>query len=305
MRPPSRGRRLVRRCLLSTLGLGGALALALLVAYALVAARRPAREPLAETLAPGISYRRTPLDSPRPLQVHVVELDLTTPGLRLLVTPGQPAGGRDMTAATTSEFLTRFDQDVAVNGSFFDPCFSTWPWDYYPHTGEPVSVHGLAISDGHTYRPGNRLLPVLCVTGDGRARIDAATCPPGTRQALAGSRLLLHDGVEPAGSAPTGTAPRTAAGVDAEGWRLWLMAVDGRQSGYSEGVTLSELAALLRAEGATEAINLDGGGSTTLVAADGTSGPRLLNAPIHTRIPMRERPVANHLGARVERPRDR
>jgi hypothetical protein len=50
--------------------------------------------------------------------------------------------------------------------------------------------------------------------------------------------------------------------------------------------------------GVYNAINLDGGGSTTLVLAnpDKEGKPKTLNAPTHTKIPMRDRPVANHLG---------
>jgi exopolysaccharide biosynthesis protein len=89
--------------------------------------------------------------------------------------------------------------------------------------------------------------------------------------------------------------PRTAAAVDETGTKLWLVVVDGRQPGYSEGVTLAELAELMVALGAETGLNLDGGGSTTLVMA-GPFGPKTLNAPIHTRLPMRQRPIANHLG---------
>jgi hypothetical protein len=56
--------------------------------------------------------------------------------------------------------------------------------------------------------------------------------------------------------------PRTAAGTD--GSRLYLVTVDGRQPGESAGMDLAELSALMRELGCTEAINLDGGGSTTL-----------------------------------------
>jgi hypothetical protein len=56
--------------------------------------------------------------------------------------------------------------------------------------------------------------------------------------------------------------PRTAAGI--AGARLLLVTVDGRQPGVSEGMDLAELSALMRESGCTEAINLDGGGSTTL-----------------------------------------
>jgi len=56
--------------------------------------------------------------------------------------------------------------------------------------------------------------------------------------------------------------PRTAFGYNAE--RFFLVTVDGRQPGYSVGMTLTELAAFLRELGATDAVNLDGGGSTTI-----------------------------------------
>ncbi|MFQ5602407.1 MAG: phosphodiester glycosidase family protein [bacterium] len=66
--------------------------------------------------------------------------------------------------------------------------------------------------------------------------------------------------------------PRTAAGKTAEG-ALILMVVDGRQA-ESRGVDLRELATLMKDAGAVEAINLDGGGSSTLVVND-----KLINRP--------------------------
>lgn len=57
--------------------------------------------------------------------------------------------------------------------------------------------------------------------------------------------------------------PRTAAGVT-DGGGLLLVVVDGRQSA-SRGVDLQALAQLMRDRGAVEAVNLDGGGSSTLV----------------------------------------
>ncbi|MFN8093354.1 MAG: phosphodiester glycosidase family protein [Vicinamibacteria bacterium] len=58
--------------------------------------------------------------------------------------------------------------------------------------------------------------------------------------------------------------PRTMAGVDARG-RVLLVAVDGRQAGRSAGLSILEAAQVMRALGAVTAMNLDGGGSTTLV----------------------------------------
>jgi hypothetical protein len=57
--------------------------------------------------------------------------------------------------------------------------------------------------------------------------------------------------------------PRTIAGVT-RGGRLLLVAVDGRAPGYSAGLDFEEEAAVMRSLGARDAVNLDGGGSTTM-----------------------------------------
>jgi len=57
--------------------------------------------------------------------------------------------------------------------------------------------------------------------------------------------------------------PRTMAGVTGDG-DLLLVTVDGRQPGYSVGLSFAEQARLMRALGAVQALNLDGGGSTTM-----------------------------------------
>lgn len=68
-------------------------------------------------------------------------------------------------------------------------------------------------------------------------------------------------------------APRTVAGVRADG-TLLLVVFDGRRPGVSEGVTLPEAAGVLLSLGAVDAMNLDGGGSSTMVVRD-----RVRNSP--------------------------
>jgi exopolysaccharide biosynthesis protein len=82
-----------------------------------------------------------------------------------------------------------------------------------------------------------------------------------------------------------GRSPRTAFGIDKQG-RYMLLVVDGRRPGYSGGLTLTELAYILQKHGAVDAMNLDGGGSTTLTVRN-----RLLNRPSDGY----ERAVANAL----------
>lgn len=58
--------------------------------------------------------------------------------------------------------------------------------------------------------------------------------------------------------------PRTAIGYNADGTKAVLLVVDGRQPGVSVGVPSKDLAAILLNLGCTEALNFDGGGSSTL-----------------------------------------
>jgi hypothetical protein len=83
-----------------------------------------------------------------------------------------------------------------------------------------------------------------------------------------------------------GRHPRTAIAKLKNG-RLLLLAADGRQIGVSMGLTLQELAQMLVEMGAEYAINLDGGGSTTMVV-NGT----IVNKPSD---PVGERPVSDAL----------
>ena len=276
----------------------GLLLLILLATAAFVSVRpdRPPRTDLHAPLFQGVTYTRLVRTEPRPLMIHVVEIDMAAPGLGLLVTPPDSASGAELVARTTGEFLDEFGVQVAINGGFFEPAPAAAAGLLGSLGREALDVWGLAISNGRAYSDDHRFASVFCA-GDG-ILIQRGDCAPGTRQALSGSPLLVVDGQRAdryIRAYRTALHPRTAVAVDATGRRLWFIVVDGRQRGYSEGMTLYELADLALDLGAQTALNLDGGGSTTLVV-DGPDGPRTLNSPIHGRIPMRQRPVANHLG---------
>lgn len=74
-------------------------------------------------------------------------------------------------------------------------------------------------------------------------------------------------------------APRSAIGIKPDGSVIFYT-IDGRQSGYSYGVRKETLARRLLELGCTEAINLDGGGSTSLGAVmPGTTEIKVINSP--------------------------
>lgn len=73
--------------------------------------------------------------------------------------------------------------------------------------------------------------------------------------------------------------PRTAVGFDSATGKVFIVAVDGRQPGFSTGASLSDLTEIFFSLGCTDAVNLDGGGSTTAVVRDASGGFVLKNKP--------------------------
>lgn len=152
--------------------------------------------------------------------------------------------------------------------------------------GQTVLVEFVALTEGAGDSPIPRGGLVVSAHGDGAGalhelwaraeagsvgrrallRLDSAS---GLTESIGGSPILLRNGerwVADDGSGfVAGRHPRTIVG-----WRereVFLVVVDGRQPGYSVGLDLLEAADLMAGLGATDALNLDGGGSTTLVMA--------------------------------------
>jgi Phosphodiester glycosidase len=270
--------------------------------YSWLAWRRPPRTDMKQVLFPGVIYQRKAYSAPRSMVFHQVQVDLN-PGIDVLVTPGQAtSNGMETIARTTSEFAQEFQVQLAINASFFYPFREKTPWNYYPYPGDPVSVLGQGISNGKSYSPAQSDWPTVCFLATHQAQIAVnGQCPPKTLQAVAGNQLLVVDRKpaplpDPSDDQPY---PRTAIALNRSGNRLWILIVDGKQPLYSDGMTLRELQAIALQLGAETCLNLDGGGSTTLVTKPAQT-PIVLNAPIHTRIPMRERPVANHIGFKIK-----
>jgi exopolysaccharide biosynthesis protein len=119
---------------------------------------------------------------------------------------------------------------------------------------------------------------------------------------VGGFPVLVRDSIEQAGLDSAGGAgfgpvrhPRTVVGMAAGGRRLFLVTIDGRQPGYSVGMTLREAARLALDLGATEALNLDGGGSTTMAVRRDSSGRERYEVVNRPSDPQGERPVGNAL----------
>ena len=230
----------------------------------------------------GVEICQASVQTPRPLQVRAVRVDLHEPTIDLLVTPSNGDEPKDGNAKTPSEFLTEFKCQVAINGSAFSPIVKK--------SGEPQDVLGLSLSRGDLYSPANKY-DALLIGKDRKAWIDRSPVDASKAyNGLSGFYALLVDGKN------VGTMkqrhPRSAVGISKDRRYLILMTIDGRQKGYSEGTTTAETAEWLRKLGAYNALNLDGGGSTALVIEGPDGKPMRLNRPSG----IFERRVANHLG---------
>ena len=146
---------------------------------------------------------------------------------------------------------------AGVNADFFD-------------MGGTNIMRGLCVKDGVEIHPVSDR-PWFGITQDGDAVMGEASDYRNYKgklmTAVGGSNIILkRDSVV----APTGTDfadtrhPRTAAGVTADG-TLVLLVVDGRQPAISNGASLCDLAFIFARYGCIDAVNLDGGGSSTFI----------------------------------------
>ena len=151
-------------------------------------------------------------------------------------------------------------------------------------SGSAIPTNGAVLA---AYGPGSRFTEVQRMADGDTVRVVLTTLPltgVGAPVVLIGGwPRILRDGQDVAVDAPTveGTIsrnaearhPRSAIGFSRDSTTLFLLVVDGR-SQKSVGMTLVELATLMRRLGAWQAMNFDGGGSTTMVI-DGA----IVNAP--------------------------
>ena len=258
----------------------------------------------------GITYVDTSVDAPRPAHVHLIQVDLATPGIRLMLTP--PAGPRETLRQTTAEFVDTVHAQAGINAHFFLP---------FPSVDTADWLIGLAASEGRVFSACESPEQSFAIVADAPAiNIDATNhasivhCDPAQPDGrhvieavhlwttLSGSAQIVTEGVvtipqyrdptHPDGALTPGSAShyanghswydvvtaRSAVGLSRDRRTLTLFTVDAR--GGSLGMTVGEVASwLIDRYQVWDALNLDGGGSTSLVLADPAAGhARLVNA---------------------------
>jgi hypothetical protein len=201
-----------------------------------------------------------------------------------------------------TDFLRLNHVQVAVNANLFDP------QDYYLSAGTPMDIFGLTISKGVVVSPQDSRSYSACVTfaSNNVAEIIYTNWPArsnaGIYTAVAGDYNILIQGVNVGyqyrnnSDSIHARNPRTAFGLSQEKRYLFVLTIDGRQPGYSDGALDFETAAWLLLLGAYDGVNLDGGGSTTLVMQNSTGVPVRLNRSSAVADSGKERTVGSHFG---------
>ncbi len=222
----------------------------------------------------GILFAEMKLTEPRPLRIYCARVDLKTPGLFLKITGRAEHWGEPMPDApdftirtrriTTREFLLNARKSgvnmvLAVNGSPWRPWREPWNHKY-------SDCLGLLISDGILVSPPMQGRPSFVQRKDGSYGFETVA-PDGDhshlKMAISGFCMVLENGKVT--GAEKALAPRTGYGLSQNGQYLILLVADGRQKGDSEGLTHREVGQFLQYFGAMDGINMDGGGSSSLV----------------------------------------
>jgi hypothetical protein len=238
---------------------------------------------------------------PRNVTMHIVQVDLSAPGIRFKLTP--PGGTRDTVRQTTLDFLNQEHAQVAINCHFMLP---------FPSLDPNANLVGLAASNGRLYSPfepqpigpnyvdqGYAIVPYAPALNIGRGNRVTIVHPnpvyPSAKRVaepvrlwntVSGSAQIVTRGVKTipsyAGSLEAlkplngysdavswyeRARARTAIGVTADNKTLVLFTVD--EAGGSGGMAVGEVAdVLINDYQVYDALNLDGGGSTTMALQD-------------------------------------
>jgi hypothetical protein len=286
----------------------------LLLAALLAALAGPAAQPRVSTPYEGVTLIERIETVPRPLRMHIARVDTRAPGIRFQVSP--PGGTRETVRQRTLEFLEAVGAQLAINAHFFLPFPSedtdAWIVGLGASDGRVFSAFEtpeqnyalVANAPALNFDPRQRARivhrdPKQAGGRRVRERVTLWNTVAGSSQIVTGGRPSVpryRDASHPEGVlAPGGPSDyanakawadvvtaRTAIGLSKDRRTLTLFTVD-RASG-SDGMRLDEIAQLLtRDYGVWDALNLDGGGSTTMAWRNPATGKaELLNTPAGT-----------------------
>ncbi len=233
----------------------------------------------------GVTFRHWQSDSTGTLHnINILKVDYTRKDLEILsvtATPSAPTTGRKR----TSEICHEWNAIAGINGGYFK-FFPPMPVGLVVHHGKIIipSVKSKLPRGAIGFTKTHRVVIDLVEVKEGKIVGLNGTDWSDVSEAMGGGPILVRDGEttvswteevtvgswkeESMGLSFSTTAhPRTAIGVTKD-TTVILVVVDGRQPKVSIGMSLNDLAQLMIQLGCMDAINLDGGGSSTMVVQD-------------------------------------
>lgn len=227
-------------------------------------------------VVPGVSFRHWQCDTTGILHnINIIKVDYSRKDLDILAvtaTPSIPTTGRKK----TSDICHEWHALAGINGGFFD-FTPPMPVGLVVHDGKILlpNIKSRAPRGAIGFTPSHRVVIDRVEVKNGKMIGLDGTDWSDVSEALGGGPVLVRDG-KPIGSYADESMglsfaivahPRTAIGFT-KNTTVFLVVVDGRQPKVSIGMPLKELAHLMIQLGCTDAVNLDGGGSSTMVLGD-------------------------------------
>ncbi|QRX64217.1 phosphodiester glycosidase family protein [Dysgonomonadaceae bacterium zrk40] len=191
------------------------------------------------------------------MKIFIMQVDLSNPALSIGASMPNNKNSFAMQRMTLQASHADTEENkvwAGINGDFYNMT-----------TGVPQGIvyrNGTAVKT--TFQ--DAVCTYFAVTHDGKAIVAGQEQYPDLKdqikEAVGGRVWLVQDGAVVKQTNNT-VEPRTSIGVSEDGTQVYILAVDGRNFHYSNGMSYDELGQCLKALGAYNAINLDGGGSTT------------------------------------------
>lgn len=236
----------------------------------------------ARTVSDGIDVLELAADAPRLMKGYLMRVDLARNGFvgtgRCRANWGEPqpeVQDRFVPCRTERQTTAAFMKEARAEGRDVVAAINTtpWgPWDGRTFNARYAEPFGPTISAGRIVGWQDRASGAyFTVDTNGAARIVRQVPFADHRRydlVQAAFSVILEKGAGCWNKGDVSLAPRMAVGLSADARTFYALAVDGRQPGWSLGATMADLAVTLQAAGASDALNMDGGGSTTMLYWD-------------------------------------
>ncbi|MGP1438394.1 MAG: phosphodiester glycosidase family protein [Treponema sp.] len=225
-----------------------------------------------------------------PLIATVAKINLKNPLLKILNTEKTRFNKKGFVLAeSTMSFAKRNDTNLAINANFF-----TFKCSFLDVLYKPL---GLYIAEGSVLSNAKPDFAQLIFTSTREPLFQKPNDDSNVMCAIAGFNQVLKNGSITITGRSKKIDSRTLIGINKEKDVLFILCVDGERKKISEGATLINATKIMQEIGAYEAIELDGGGSSSLIAKiDGVQ---------HQLIPSSKkqfRKVATNLGFKIVKP---